>query len=75
MPLNLYKGMYEQIIKLLVTLQAGNKENDVLGMLSGDLNFTVILGCDSSMTEIDNLSCIEFWTLDHRLMSITPYDL
>ena len=43
--------------------------------LSGAMNLTCILACYFSMTEIGNWSCIDCWILDHRIKSITPYDL
>jgi len=75
MPLNLSKGLYEQLLNLLGTLQAGKKDNDNSGMLSGAVNLSRILVCYSSMTEIGNLSCIGCWISDHRLKCITPYEL
>lgn len=58
MPLNLSKGQYEQLLNLLGTLQAGNKDNDNSGnMLSGAVNLAGILACYSSMNEIGDLSC------------------
>ncbi|KAH0705676.1 hypothetical protein KY289_010752 [Solanum tuberosum] len=75
MPLNLSKGLYEQLLNLLGTLQTGNKDNDNSGLSSGAVNLTRLLVCYSLTTELGNLSCIDYWILDHRLKSITPYDL
>ena len=74
-PMNLSKGLHEELLNIFGNLQGGNKDNENSCMLCGDVNMTCILACYSSMTEIGNLSCIGCWILDHRIKSITPYDL
>lgn len=56
MPLNLFKGQYEQLLILLGSLSANNETNNSENMMSGAVNLAGILACYSSIIDIGDLS-------------------